>query len=70
MNNEVDYYKILNINHNFDLKTLKKNYRDLSKIHHPDKNKGDEAAEKKFKEVNDAYQTLSDENKRKQYDAF
>jgi len=38
--------------------------------YHPDKNKGDSVAEKKFKEVNQAYQTLSDEGKRKQYDTF
>lgn len=49
---------------------IKKAYRKLAMQYHPDKNKGDETAEKKFKEINEAYQTLSDEGKRKQYDTF
>ena len=49
---------------------IKKAYRKQAMKYHPDKNKGDSVAEKKFKEVNQAYQTLSDEGKRKQYDTF
>lgn len=49
---------------------IKKAYRKQAMKYHPDKNKGDAAAEKKFKEANTAYQTLSDEWKRKQYDMF
>ena len=49
---------------------IKKAYRKQAMKYHPDKNKGDATAEKKFKEINQAYQTLSDEGKRKQYDTF
>lgn len=49
---------------------VKKAYRKQAMKYHPDKNKGDATAEKKFKEVNSAYQTLSDTAKRKQYDTF
>lgn len=49
---------------------IKKAYRKQAMKYHPDKNKGDSAAEKKFKEVNEAYQTLSDSGKKKQYDTF
>jgi len=49
---------------------IKKAYRKQAMKYHPDKNKGDAVAEKKFKEANTAYQTLSDESKRKQYDMF
>ncbi len=49
---------------------IKKAYRKQAMKYHPDKNKGDTSAEKKFKEVNEAYQTLSDSSKRKQYDTF
>jgi len=49
---------------------IKKAYRKQAMKYHPDKNKGDAGAEKKFKEVNEAYQTLSDSGKRKQYDTF
>lgn len=49
---------------------IKKAYRKQAMKYHPDKNKGDKTAEKKFKDVNEAYQTLSDTSKRKQYDTF
>ena len=49
---------------------IKKAYRKQAMKYHPDKNKGDKKAEKKFKEVNEAYQTLSDSWKRQNYDAF
>ena len=49
---------------------IKKAYRKLALKHHPDKNKGDKAAENKFKEAAAAYSVLSDENKKAQYDRF
>ena len=51
-------------------KDIKKSYYQLAKKYHPDTNKGDKAAQKKFQEVSEAYECLSDDTKRKQYDAF
>lgn len=51
-------------------KDIKKAYYELAKKFHPDTNKGDKEAQKKFQEVSEAYECLSDDNKRKQYDAF
>jgi curved DNA-binding protein len=65
-----DYYKILGVGKNASEKDLKKAYRKLALKYHPDKNKGDKAAEEKFKEINEAYAVLSDAGKRKQYDLF
>ena len=53
-----------------DQKEIKKAYYQLAKKYHPDTNKGDKKAQKKFQEVSEAYECLSDETKRKQYDAF
>lgn len=55
-----DYYKILGITKDADDKEIKKAYRKLAVIHHPDKNPGDEAAEARFKDIGEAYETLSD----------
>ena len=65
-----DYYKILGVNNDADHKDIKKAYYQLAKKYHPDTNKGDKQAQKKFQEVSEAYECLSDESKRKQYDAF
>jgi DnaJ-class molecular chaperone len=65
-----NYYDILGINKTASAEEIKKSYRKLAMQYHPDKNKGDTVAEKKFKEINEAYQTLSDAGKRKQYDTF
>ena len=63
-------YDTLWVNKSASADEIKKAYRKQAMKYHPDKNKGDEKAEKKFKEVNEAYQTLSDDSKRKQYDTF
>ncbi len=64
-----DYYEILGIDKNSDSKEVKKAYRKLAMKYHPDKNANPDA-EDKFKEINEAYEILSDDNKRKQYDQF
>ena len=65
-----DYYKILGVDKNADEKTIKKAYRQLARQYHPDKNQGDKAAEETFKDVNEAYEVLSDTEKRQKYDQF
>lgn len=65
-----DFYQTLGVQKNADEAELKRAYRKLALEHHPDKNKGDKKAEAKFKEINEAYQTLSDKQKRAYYDQF
>ena len=65
---EKDYYEILGVKKTATEAELKKAYRDLAKKVHPDKHKGDKAAENKFKEISEAYAVLSDKDKREQYD--
>ena len=65
-----DYYEVLGINKNADVKAIKKAYRKLAKKYHPDINPGDANAEAKFKEVTEAYEILSNPEKRKLYDQF
>lgn len=67
--NGKDFYKILNIPKTASQKEIKKAYYQLAKKYHPDTNKDPESA-KKFQEVSEAYECLSDENKRKEYDTF
>lgn len=62
-----NYYDILWVDKNASADEIKKAYRKMAMKHHPDRNKWDDA---KFKEINNAYATLSDSNKRKQYDMF
>jgi len=70
MANKRDYYEVLGVGKDADEATIKKAYRQLAKKYHPDVNPGDKDAEEKFKEVNEAYQTLSDPQKRASYDQF
>ena len=65
-----DYYSTLGVDKNVDDKTLKKAYRTLSKKYHPDVNKDNPQAEEKFKEIAEAYDVLSDPQKKQNYDTF
>lgn len=65
-----DYYEVLGVDRNADDETLKKAYRKLAKMYHPDMHPGDKDAEEKFKEASEAYAVLSDHDKRRQYDQF
>jgi curved DNA-binding protein len=64
------FYETLGVDKSASAEEIKKAYRKQAMKYHPDRNKGDATAEKKFKEVNEAYGTLSDPQKRKQYDTF
>lgn len=64
-----DYYKILGLEKDASDQEIKKAYRKLAIVHHPDKNPGDEAAAERFKDVGEAYECLSDSQKRDRYDS-
>ncbi|MDZ4723988.1 MAG: DnaJ C-terminal domain-containing protein [candidate division Zixibacteria bacterium] len=63
-----DFYKVLGVSENATADEIKKQFRKLAKKHHPDRNKGAKQSEAKFKELSEAYETLSDDTKRKEYD--
>ncbi len=65
-----DYYEVLGLAKNATVQEIKKSYRKLAMKFHPDKNQGNKAAEEKFKEASEAYEVLSDENKKNRYDRF
>jgi DnaJ-class molecular chaperone len=65
-----DPYEVLGVARNASEEDIKKAYRKLARQHHPDRNPGDKQAETRFKEVQDAYDILSDKTKREQYDRF
>ncbi|MGE5632479.1 MAG: molecular chaperone DnaJ [Caulobacteraceae bacterium] len=65
-----DYYEVLGVSKSATEEEIKKAYRQLAKKYHPDMNQGDKDAEAKFKEVNEAYEVLSDKDKKAKYDQF
>src|SRR5690554_232682 len=70
MSNKRDYYEVLKVAKNASAEEIKKAYRKKAIKYHPDRNQGDETAEEKFKEAAEAYEVLSDQNKRSRYDQF
>ncbi len=66
----IDYYKVLGVNKDANDKDIKKAYRKLARKYHPDINPNDKDAEKKFKEINEANQVLTDPENRKKYDKY
>ncbi|RMF23806.1 MAG: molecular chaperone DnaJ, partial [Bacteroidetes bacterium] len=65
-----DYYEVLGVPRNADAEAIKKAYRKLALKYHPDRNPGDKEAEEKFKEAAEAYEVLSDADKRARYDRY
>lgn len=70
MSTKRDYYDVLGVSKSADAQEIKKAYRKLAMKYHPDRNPDDKDAEEKFKEINEAYEVLSDESKRSTYDQF
>ncbi len=67
---EIDYYELLEVSKSSDKSTIKKAYRQMAMKYHPDKNPGNNEAEEKFKAINEAYQVLSDDEKKALYDRY
>jgi curved DNA-binding protein len=65
-----DYYNVLGVSRNADQKEIRRAFRKLARQYHPDVNPGDQAAEDRFKDLNEAYEVLSDPEKREKYDQF
>ena len=65
-----DYYEVLGVSKGASAEEIKRAYRKLARQYHPDRNPGDKQAETRFKEIQDAYDILSDKSKREQYDRY
>ena len=65
-----DYYEILGVSKDADSDEIKKAFRKLALKYHPDRNAGDKEAEEKFKEINEAYQVLGNDERRQTYDRY
>ncbi|MCU0528773.1 MAG: J domain-containing protein [Cyanobium sp. Prado107] len=65
-----DYFKVLGVDRGADADTIKRAFRKLARQYHPDVNPGDKAAEARFKEISEAYEVLSDPDKRRRYEQF
>ena len=65
-----DYYNVLGVKRDASQKAIKAAYRKLARKYHPDVNPNNNEAETRFKEINEAYEVLGDEEKRKKYDRF
>ena len=70
MSEKRDYYEVLGLEKGATAEDIKKAYRKLAKANHPDLHPGDKAAEERFKEINEAYEILSDDDKRAKYDQY
>lgn len=70
MTTEKDYYELLEVSRDCSGDELKKSYRRLAMKYHPDRNPGNKEAELHFKEINEAYEVLKDEQKRAAYDRY
>ena len=68
--NKRDYYEVLGVDKSASAEEIKKSYRKKAMKYHPDRNPGDKEAEEKFKELGEAYEVLSDDDKRSRYDQF
>ena len=68
--NKRDYYEVLGVEKSASPEDIKRAYRKLAGKYHPDRNPGDKSAEEKFKEIGEAYEVLSDSDKRTRYDQF
>jgi curved DNA-binding protein CbpA len=65
-----DYFKVLDLDRGADADAVKRSFRKLARQYHPDVNPGDKTAEAKFKEISEAYEVLSDPDKRRRYEQF